>query len=124
LIVDDHSTDDSREVAEKLLAEIDWFPATLLARAASAGPAAASNVGFNAARSQHALALDAALARKATRHDDDAKMGLAFITPGARLKPDVSRLLLNAFERDHSVCRINVDAAFAYATIEHELKLD
>ena len=59
LIVDDHSTDNSREVAEQLLAEIDWFPATLLARAASGGPAVARNVGFNTARAPHVLTLDA-----------------------------------------------------------------
>jgi Glycosyl transferase family 2 len=59
LIVDDHSTDNSREVAEQVLAEIDWFPATLLARAASGGPAVVRNVGFNTARAPHVLTLDA-----------------------------------------------------------------
>jgi Glycosyl transferase family 2 len=58
LIVDDHSTDDSIHVAQRLLADIDWFPATLLSRAASAGPAAARNTGFIAARAPHVLALD------------------------------------------------------------------
>jgi Glycosyl transferase family 2 len=59
LIVDDHSTDGSREVAERLLAQIDWFPATVLARAANGGPAVARNAGFKAARATYLLALDA-----------------------------------------------------------------
>ena len=59
LIVDDHSAEKSRDVAERLLAEIDWFPASLLARAANGGPAVARNAGFNAARAPHVLSLDA-----------------------------------------------------------------
>ncbi len=59
LIVDDHSTDDSRHVAGQLLDATDWYPATLIGRAANAGPAVARNVGFNAARAPHVLALDA-----------------------------------------------------------------
>lgn len=59
LIVDDHSTDDSRHLAERLLEAIDWYPATLMARAANGGPAVARNVGFNAARASHVLVLDA-----------------------------------------------------------------
>ncbi len=59
LIVDDHSTDDSRHVAERLLEAIDWYPATLIGRAANGGPAVARNVGFNAARAPHVLALAA-----------------------------------------------------------------
>ncbi|MDP9463484.1 MAG: glycosyltransferase [Actinomycetota bacterium] len=59
LIVDDHSTDDSRQLAERLLGEIDWFPATLIARAANGGLPAARNVGFNAARAPYVFALDA-----------------------------------------------------------------
>ena len=57
LIVDDHSTDNSRGVVEQLLAEIDWFPATLLVRAANGGPAVARNAGFSAARAPHVLTL-------------------------------------------------------------------
>ena len=57
LIVDDHSTDNSRDVVEQLLAEIDWFPATLLVRAANGGPAVARNAGFSAARAPHVLTL-------------------------------------------------------------------
>jgi glycosyltransferase involved in cell wall biosynthesis len=59
VIVDDHSTDGSHGVAESLLREIDWFPATLLGRAASGGSAVARNVGFAAARAPHVLTLDA-----------------------------------------------------------------
>lgn len=59
LIIDDHSTDDSRDVAEALLAQIDWFPGALIARAANGGPAVARNVGFTAARAPHVLTLDA-----------------------------------------------------------------
>ena len=59
IIVDDHSTDDSRAVAERLLNEIDWFPATLVARAANGGLPVARNMGFNAARGPYVFALDA-----------------------------------------------------------------
>ena len=68
LIIDDHSTDDSRDVAERLLAEIDWFPATLLARAATGGPAVARNVGFDTARAPHVLALDCRQHRSTRLH--------------------------------------------------------
>ncbi|HEY0521563.1 MAG TPA: glycosyltransferase family A protein [Ilumatobacteraceae bacterium] len=59
VIVDDHSTDASRGVAERVLADIDWFPAMLVARAASGGPAVARNVGFAAARASLVVTLDA-----------------------------------------------------------------
>jgi len=59
IIVDDHSTDDSPAVARRLLAEIDWYPATLVARAANGGLSAARNTGFGAARAAHVFALDA-----------------------------------------------------------------
>jgi Glycosyl transferase family 2 len=59
LIIDDHSTDNSREVARQLLGEIDWFPAMLVARAANGGPAIARNAGFNSARAPHVLAIHA-----------------------------------------------------------------
>jgi hypothetical protein len=59
VIVDDHSTDGSRAVAARLLDEIDWFPAALVARAANGGPAVARNVGFDAARAPHVLVLEA-----------------------------------------------------------------
>jgi glycosyltransferase involved in cell wall biosynthesis len=59
VIVDDHSTDGSRELAENQLRDIDWFPATLIARAASGGPAVARNAGFATARGAHVLSLDA-----------------------------------------------------------------
>ncbi len=60
IIVDDHSTDDSRQVAERLLDAIAWFPVALIARAANGGLAAARNTGFNAARAPYVFALDAA----------------------------------------------------------------
>ena len=59
LIVDDHSTDDSRDIAEALLGELDWFPATLIARAANGGRSVARNVGFAAARAPNVLTLEA-----------------------------------------------------------------
>jgi hypothetical protein len=59
LIVDDHSTDDSRSTAEQLLADIDWFPATLVARSANGGLPVARNTGFKQARAPYVFALDA-----------------------------------------------------------------
>ena len=59
IIVDDHSTDQSRATAAQLLDEIDWFPAQLIARAASGGMAAARNTGFDRARAPYVFALDA-----------------------------------------------------------------
>ena len=59
IIVDDHSTDQSRRVVERLLDEIDWFPATLVNRAASGGPPGARNTGFNSARAPHVFVLEA-----------------------------------------------------------------
>ncbi len=59
IIVDDHSTDDSRAVAEKLLGEIEWFPALVVARAANGGLPVARNTGFGRARAPYVFALDA-----------------------------------------------------------------
>jgi hypothetical protein len=59
IIVDDHSTDQSRTTAERMLAELDWFPATLVARAANGGLPVARNAGFNRARAPFVFALDA-----------------------------------------------------------------
>ncbi len=59
IIVDDHSTDQSRRVVERLLDEIDWFPATLVHRSANGGPPVARNTGFEAARAPYVFALDA-----------------------------------------------------------------
>ncbi len=59
VIVDDHSTDHSRATAEELLAEHDWFPAMLVARAANGGLPVARNTGFRRSRAAHVFALDA-----------------------------------------------------------------
>jgi hypothetical protein len=59
IIVDDHSTDDSHTVAEKLLSEIDWFPVLLVAKAANGGLPVARNTGFGHARASYVFALDA-----------------------------------------------------------------
>ena len=59
IIVDDHSTDDSLAVAERLLGEIDWFPAAVVARAANGGLPVARNLGFRTARAPYVFALDA-----------------------------------------------------------------
>ena len=58
LIVDDHSTDDSRQLAARLLGDIEWFPVMLIARAANGGPRVARKVGFDAARAPHVFVLD------------------------------------------------------------------
>ncbi len=60
ILVDDHSTDASRVAAEELLAEIGWFPAQLIARAASGGPPVARNAALHNARAPYVLALDSA----------------------------------------------------------------
>ena len=59
VIVDDHSSDESRSTAEQLLANIDWFPAVLVARAANGGLPVARNTGFHRARAPYVFALDA-----------------------------------------------------------------
>jgi sarcosine oxidase gamma subunit len=59
IIVDDHSTDDSREVAERLLDELDWFPVELVSRASSGGLPDACATGFNMARAANVFVLDA-----------------------------------------------------------------
>ena len=59
VIVDDHSTDQSRATAEHVLAEHDWFPAMLVARAANGGLPVARNTGFRRSRAAHVFALDA-----------------------------------------------------------------
>jgi Glycosyl transferase family 2 len=59
IIVDDHSTDESRDTARRLLEELDWFPAMLVARAANGGLPVARNTGFGRARAAYVFALDA-----------------------------------------------------------------
>jgi glycosyltransferase involved in cell wall biosynthesis len=59
VIVDDHSTDDSRATAERLLDDIDWLPAKLVARAANGGASVARNTGIRHARANFVFTLDA-----------------------------------------------------------------
>jgi hypothetical protein len=59
VIVDDHSTDDSGDVAEHLLATMPWMPMALVRKAANGGLGAARNTGFSTARARHVFALDA-----------------------------------------------------------------
>lgn len=59
IVVDDHSTDDSGNVAAGFLASMPWFPLTVISRAANGGLGAARNTGFGAARGRHVFALDA-----------------------------------------------------------------
>ena len=59
MIVDDHSTDDSRATAQRLLDDVDWFPAQLVARAANGGASVARNTGVAHARSPIVFTLDA-----------------------------------------------------------------
>ncbi|HEY4609576.1 MAG TPA: glycosyltransferase family 2 protein, partial [Ilumatobacteraceae bacterium] len=59
VIVDDHSTDDSRATAERLLDDVDWFPARLVARAANGGASVARNTGVATGRADFVFTLDA-----------------------------------------------------------------
>ncbi len=59
LVVDDHSTDDSLDVARALVDERPWFPACVVARSANGGLPVARNTGFARARAPHVFALDA-----------------------------------------------------------------
>lgn len=59
VIVDDHSTDDSLDVARALLDELSWFPIELVARGANGGLPVARNTGFRRARGRYVFALDA-----------------------------------------------------------------
>ena len=59
IVVDDHSTDDSGEVAAGLLESMPWLPLAVISRAANGGLGAARNTGFGAARGRHVFALDA-----------------------------------------------------------------
>ena len=59
IVVDDHSTDQSRSVAEQIFVDIDWFPAMLVARAANGGLPVARNTGFARSRAPYVFALDA-----------------------------------------------------------------
>jgi glycosyltransferase involved in cell wall biosynthesis len=59
IIVDDHSSDDSAHSAEQLLAELPWFPITLLRRHANGGLPVARNTGFARTTAPYVFALDA-----------------------------------------------------------------
>ncbi len=59
VIVDDHSTDGSLIVAQRMLDEHPWLPITLVARAANGGLPAARNTGFAHAEGRYVFALDA-----------------------------------------------------------------
>ena len=59
VIVDDHSTDDSLQVALQLVDEMPWFPIAVVARAANGGLPVARNTGFRFSRGRYIFALDA-----------------------------------------------------------------
>jgi hypothetical protein len=59
IVVDDHSTDDSGEIAAGMLESMPWLPLCVISRAANGGLGAARNTGFAAARGRHVFALDA-----------------------------------------------------------------
>lgn len=59
VIVDDHSSDHSVEVLQKLMRAEPWFPIRLVARAANSGLARARNTGLAHARGEYVFVLDA-----------------------------------------------------------------
>ena len=59
VVVDDHSEDDSVDVIIQAMAETQWFPTKLVARAANAGVGVARNTGIAHARSDRVFILDA-----------------------------------------------------------------
>lgn len=59
VIVDDHSWDDSVPAIRTVMAEADWFPIKLLAKAANSGVSATRNLGFSHARADRVMVLDA-----------------------------------------------------------------
>jgi hypothetical protein len=59
VVVDDHSRDQSREVARSKLAEYPWFPIRLISKMANHGLSAARNTGFEAGRAEKIFVLDA-----------------------------------------------------------------
>ncbi|MGE3588905.1 MAG: glycosyltransferase [Ilumatobacteraceae bacterium] len=59
VVVDDHSTDDSAHVAERLLGRVPWLASVLVRRSANGGLPVARNSGFARARAPYVFALDA-----------------------------------------------------------------
>lgn len=85
LVIDDHSRDRSREVAEQCLEDHDDFPIAVLAKQANAGLSAARNTGFERARADRVFLLDAdnalypdGLARLNRALDDDPDAAFAY----------------------------------------------
>lgn len=85
LVVDDHSRDRSREVAEQCLDDHDDFPMAVIAKQANAGLSAARNTGFERARADRVFLLDAdnavypdGLARLSRALDDDPAAAFAY----------------------------------------------
>ena len=59
VVVEDHATDDSREVVRRFIADHPDLPMVLLAKDANEGLAAARNTGFEAARADLVMVIDA-----------------------------------------------------------------
>ena len=59
IVVEDHATDDSRNVVQRFIDEHPTVPMTLIAKAANAGLAAARNTGFERARAPLVMVMDA-----------------------------------------------------------------
>ncbi|MDQ6837339.1 MAG: glycosyltransferase family 2 protein [Actinomycetota bacterium] len=59
IIVDDHSQDASVDTIRATMADNDWFPMMLVAKAANSGVGTARNLGFTRARADRVLVLDA-----------------------------------------------------------------
>ncbi len=59
IVVDDHSQDQSVDIAAAIIEESEWFPIKLLAKAANSGVGTARNIGIAHARSDRIFILDA-----------------------------------------------------------------
>lgn len=59
IVVEDHATDDSRNVVQRFIDEHPTVPMTLIAKDANAGLAAARNTGFEHARAPLVMVMDA-----------------------------------------------------------------
>lgn len=59
IVIDDHSSDDSRRVAVEMLAQHDHVPSLVIGREVNGGLCAARNLGFSRARADRVMVVDA-----------------------------------------------------------------